>query len=162
MECEYSDGLLGAQTFRESFGRFIPPTDLDSYISATYNPARQMEELTNPSRKYLIAEREGNAVGYAMLHAHKALPIVVGENPIELERLYLLHDSIGHGLGHVLVCKCIEESLRSFHKTIWLQVWERNERAVAFYIKQGFESVGVRSKELGKSKGTDLIMARKI
>jgi GNAT superfamily N-acetyltransferase len=119
-----------------------------------------MEELTNPSRKCLIAEREGIAVGYAMLHAHKALPIAAGENPIELERLYLLHDSIGHGLGYVLACKCIEESRRSFHDAIWLQVWERNERAIAFYKKLGFESFGVGSKELGTSKGTDLIMAR--
>lgn len=153
---------LGARTFREAFGRFIPPIDLDSYISATYNPARQMDGLTNPLRKCLIAEREGIAVGYAMLHAHEALPIVAGENPIELERLYLLQDSIGRGLGSVLMCKCIKESRRCSHKTMWLRVWERNERAIAFYRKLGFEGVGVRSKELGKSIGKDLIMARKI
>jgi ribosomal protein S18 acetylase RimI-like enzyme len=153
---------LGARTFREAFGRFIPPMDLDSYISATYNPARQMDELTNPLRKFLIAEREGIAVGYALLHAHEVLPIVAGENPIELERLYLLQDSIGRGLGCLLMCKCIEESRRSAHKSMWLQVWERNERAISFYRKWGFEGVGIRSKELGKSIGKDLIMARKI
>lgn len=153
---------LGAQTFREAFGPHIPPLDMDSYVSATYNSARQMDELSDPSRKFLIAEREGIAVGYAILHAHEALSIVACDNPIELERIYLLQNSIGRGLGYVLACKCIEESRLSFHKSIWLRVWERNERAIVFYRKLGFETVGVRSKELGKSKGTDLIMARAI
>jgi ribosomal protein S18 acetylase RimI-like enzyme len=43
---------------------------------------------------------------------------------------------------------------------MWLQVWERNERAIAFYKRWGFEVVGVGSKELGNSTGTDLIMVR--
>ncbi len=153
---------LGARSFREAFGRFIPPMDLDSYINATYNPAGQMDELTDPLREFLIAESEGLAVGYAMLHAHEALPIVAGENPIELERLYLLQDSIGRGLGSVLMRKCMEESRSCAHKSMWLQVWERNERAIAFYRKWGFECVGVRPKKLGTSIATDWIMARMI
>ena len=153
---------LGARTFSEAFGRFIPPIDLDSYISATYNPARQMDELANPSRKFLIAEQNGIASGYAMLYAHEALPEVAGENPIELERLYLLQDSIGHGLGFLLMTECIKKSRCCSHKAMWLQVWEQNERAISFYRKLGFEGVGFRSKELGKSIGKDLIMARNI
>lgn len=153
---------LGVRTFREAFGRYIPPTDMDSYISATYNSAKQMDELTNPLRTCLIAERKGIAVGYAMLYAHEALLIIAGENSIELERLYLLQDSIGCGLGSVLMGECINESRRCSHKSMWLQVWERNERAIAFYRKMGFEGIGIRSKELGKAKGTDLIMARMI
>jgi len=45
---------------------------------------------------------------------------------------------------------------------MWLQVWERNERAIGFYEKWGFKGVGVRSKELGNSTGKDLVMAREI
>ncbi|WP_286677870.1 N-acetyltransferase [Candidatus Aquicultor secundus] len=81
---------------------------------------------------------------------------------MELERLYLLHDSIGRGLGSALMSECIEESRRSARKSMWLQVWERNERAIGFYEKWGFKGVGVRSKELGNSTGKDLVMAREI
>ena len=151
---------LGVQTFREAFGRFIPPADLEAYLGATYSPARQMDELTNPSKILLIIESEGLAVGYAMLHAREAPPVAATENAIELARLYLLHDAIGHGLGAALMSKCIEESRRRAHQAIWLQVWERNERAIAFYKKWGFEAVGIGYKELGDTTGTDLIMAR--
>ena len=153
---------LGARAFREAFGRYIPPMDLHSYISATYSPARQMDELANSSMKYFIAELEGLAVGYAMLHAYEAIPIVTGENPVELKRIYLLHDFTGRGLGAALMCKCMEASRLCAHKSMWLQVWERNERAIAFYRKWGFECVGEISKELGKSVGRDLIMSGKL
>jgi GNAT superfamily N-acetyltransferase len=153
---------LGARTFREAFGLFIPHIYLDSYISTTYNPARQMAELTDPARKCLIVEREGTAVGYALLHTHEALAEVEVENPVELERLYLLQDFSGHGLGSLLMNECIKESRRSSHKGMWLQVWERNERAIVFYRKLGFETVGFRSKLVGKLTGRDLIMTRAI
>lgn len=153
---------LGGRTFREAFGRFIPPMDLDSYVGATYNPARQMDELTDPFRKFLIAEQEGVVVGYAMLHARGAPPAVAGENPIGLERLYLLQDSIGCGLGSALMRECMEESRRCGHKAMWLQVWERNERAIACYRKWGFDCIGTTTKKLGASIGKDWIMVRKI
>ncbi len=153
---------LGARTFREAFDPFLPPPDLEAYLRAAYNPAKQMDELANPLRKFFIAEREGVAVGYALLLAHGATPAVSAENPVELERLYLLQNAIGGGLGTVLMNTCIEDSRRSGHTSMWLQVWERNERAIAFYRKMGFESVGERTKELGTKTGRDLIMARKI
>ena len=151
---------LGVQTFREAFGCFIPPADLDSYLGATYSPAKQMDELSSPAKTLLIIESEGLAVGYAVLHAHKAPPVAAIENAIELARVYLLQGSIGHGLGSALMRECIEESQRRAHQSMWLQVWERNERAIAFYKKWGFEVAGVGSKELGNSTGTDLIMVR--
>jgi ribosomal protein S18 acetylase RimI-like enzyme len=151
---------LGEQTFREAFGRFIPPADLDSYLGATYSPAKQVDELSNPAKTLLVIESEGLAVGYAMLHAHEVSPVAASENTIELARLYLLQGSIGRGIGSALMGECIEESRRRAHQAIWLQVWERNERAIAFYKRWGFEAVGVGSKELGDSTGTDLIMVK--
>lgn len=151
---------LGVQTFRDAFGRFIPPEDLEAYIVATYSTSIQMDELANSAKTFLIVESEGLAVGYAMLHAHEAPPVAVIENATELARLYLLRDSIGYGIGSALMRECTEESQRRAHQAIWLQVWERNERAIVFYKKWGFEVVGVGSKELGDSTGTDLIMVR--
>ena len=44
--------------------------------------------------------------------------------------------------------------------TLWLGVWERNPRAIAFYRKRGFIEVGAHVFRLGDDAQTDLIMQR--
>ena len=45
-------------------------------------------------------------------------------------------------------------------RTLYLGVWERNARALAFYTKQGFRDVGSRTFILGADHQTDRIMIR--
>ena len=44
--------------------------------------------------------------------------------------------------------------------TIYLAVWERNARAIAFYRKFGFREVGAQPFQLGKDTQTDQVMMR--
>jgi ribosomal protein S18 acetylase RimI-like enzyme len=43
-------------------------------------------------------------------------------------------------------------------RTIWLGVWERNARAIAFYHKQGFVQAGTQRFLLGDDLQTDWVM----
>jgi ribosomal protein S18 acetylase RimI-like enzyme len=43
---------------------------------------------------------------------------------------------------------------------VWLDVWERNTRAIEFYEKQGFTIVGEQDFVLGSDVQRDLLMAR--
>jgi len=151
---------LGARAFREAFESFMSPFTMDAHIAATYNQSRQMDELADSSKKILIIEQGGIAAGYALLHAHESPLVVRDVNSIELSRIYLRQDFIGHGLGRALMLECLEEARRRDHKSIWLAVWEKNERAVSFYGKFGFERVGIRPKNADSSAGEDLIMCR--
>jgi diamine N-acetyltransferase len=47
-------------------------------------------------------------------------------------------------------------------QTIWLSVWQVNDRAVAFYRRRGFRITGVRTFHLGDDPQTDWVMARSI
>jgi ribosomal protein S18 acetylase RimI-like enzyme len=42
---------------------------------------------------------------------------------------------------------------------IWLGVWERNERALAFYRKFGFDVVGDHLFQFGTDPQRDLVLA---
>jgi tRNA (guanine37-N1)-methyltransferase len=44
----------------------------------------------------------------------------------------------------------------------WLGVWEENARAIAFYLKSGFKTVGTQSFELGGVMQSDLVMAQSL
>jgi ribosomal protein S18 acetylase RimI-like enzyme len=46
--------------------------------------------------------------------------------------------------------------------TLWLGVWERNQRAIAFYRKSGFADVGTQIFVLGTDHQHDLVLARPV
>ena len=45
-------------------------------------------------------------------------------------------------------------------RTLWLGVWERNERAIAFYRKCGFRDAGTHVFTLGRDRQRDLVLER--
>src|SRR6185436_3613306 len=101
---------------------------------------QQMAELADPASTFLIAEVGGLATGYAMLRAGEPEEGVDGPKPIELVRLYVSREWLGHGVGEALMGECVHEARQAGHRTIWLGVWERNERAQAFYRKWNFRT----------------------
>ena len=45
---------------------------------------------------------------------------------------------------------------------VWLGVWERNPRAIAFYRKSGFREVGTQYFQLGSDRQRDLVVMREV
>ncbi|HEY7544802.1 MAG TPA: GNAT family N-acetyltransferase [Blastocatellia bacterium] len=151
---------LGARTFSDAFAADNAAEDMASYLAASFSPDRQAEELADPRATFLIAEIETTAVGYAQLKSGESPACVKGANPIELVRLYAAKEWIGRRVGEALMRACIAEAEQRGHQTMWLGVWERNERAQRFYRKWGFEVVGEHIFQLGSDSQTDWIMER--
>lgn len=153
---------LGARTFYETFAVDNTSEDMAAYLAASFSPSLQAKEITDPNTTLLIAEIDGIAAGYAKLELSVAPFCVTGPDPIELSRLYVLREFIGSGVGAALMEACITEAKRAGNATMWLGVWERNERAQAFYKRWGFEEVGEHSFLLGSDEQRDLIMQKEI
>ena len=151
---------LGARTFSETFAADNTPEDLAAYMATSFNVAQQTAELEDPASSFLIAEVDGRAVGYAMLHDGEPEQGVAGANPVELVRLYVSREWLGRGIGEHLMRACIDAAREAGHETIWLGVWERNGRAQAFYRKWNFRSVGEHMFQLGSDLQRDLLMER--
>jgi ribosomal protein S18 acetylase RimI-like enzyme len=151
---------LGARTFSETFAADNTPEDLAAYMATSFNVAQQTAELEDPASTFLIAEVDGDAAGYARLHAGEPAKGVEGANPVELVRLYVSRDWLGRGLGEQLMRACIDEARQAEHETIWLGVWERNARAQAFYRKWNFRTVGEHIFPLGSDLQRDIVMER--
>jgi GNAT superfamily N-acetyltransferase len=153
---------LGAHTFSETFAADNSPEDMAAYLAASFNPAQQAAELADPASTFLIAEVGGRAAGYVKLHAGEPAEGVEGDKPVELVRLYVLHEWLGRGVGSELMSACLDEARRAGHETIWLGVWERNGRAQAFYRKWDFREVGEHVFRLGSDPQRDILMERAV
>ena len=151
---------LGARTFNEAYAKDLPAETMAEYLPVAFNPRVQAEELREVGSAFLIVEIGEEAVGYARLKEGQAPPVVGGSRPIELARIYLVQEATGSGVGSKLMQACLEEAKIKGCDRIWLGVWERNERAIAFYRKWGFAIVGSQTFEMGDELQTDLLMQR--
>jgi GNAT superfamily N-acetyltransferase len=153
---------LAASTFQETFAGENRPEDMALYMSMSYGVSQQQAELADPGITTLLAKVDGQLAGYAQLRAHAAPDCVTGSTPLELWRFYVAAPWHGRGVARALM-KGVELEARACEaQTLWLGVWERNERAKSFYRKCGFADVGSQVFVLGTDAQTDRIMARSL
>lgn len=155
---------LAERTFRDTFGADNAAHDLEAYVREAFAPDRVRAELDDASNAFLLAVLDGAAslAGYAKLRAVPPHPRVAGPAPVELQRLYVAQQAIGHGVGAALMRASLDVAGEAGHETLWLGVWERNARAIAFYERWGFETVGDHVFRLGTDPQRDLVMARPV
>ncbi len=153
---------LGSRTFQETFSGDNTPEDMATYLTSSFSVERQIADLADPAWTALIAEVDGVGAGYAKLRSGSPATTVVGAKPVELVRLYVLHEWLGRGVGEKLMRACLNEARSAGYETIWLGVWERNARAQAFYRKWNFRPVGEQIFQLGSDPQRDIVMERGI
>jgi phosphohistidine swiveling domain-containing protein/GNAT superfamily N-acetyltransferase len=151
---------LGAQTFTDSFGPDNTPENMRAYLEASFSPEIQQRELADAAARFLIIERGAEAVGYARLNFGPAPAAVVAQKPMEIVRFYARKEWIGKEVGAQLMKACLREAEDAGCDVVWLDVWEHNPRAIAFYRKWGFDKVGDQVFQLGDDVQNDWLMSR--
>ncbi len=153
---------FGARTFKETYAASNSPEALAEYLSSNFTDAHIEAQLKDPASTFLLAYMAGELVGYAMLYTDVSPTEVSGSKPVELVRIYVDGNRTGEGFGSSLMEACLKYSEEAGYDVIWLGVWEKNERAIAFYKKWGFKKIGLKEFLLGIEVQRDLIMSRKI
>jgi ribosomal protein S18 acetylase RimI-like enzyme len=151
---------FGARTFEEAFGSQNTKEDMEEYLSSSFNEEYIRSQLFDRSSIFLLAYVGKMLVGYSMLYAGEVPDAVSGLKPIELVRIYVDGIHKGKGFGSRIMEACIQAVAETDHDVIWLGVWEKNEGAIAFYRKWGFNKVGNTKFVLGSDVQHDFIMER--
>ncbi|RNF40753.1 GNAT family N-acetyltransferase [Planococcus salinus] len=149
-------------TFTETFEKQNSPDHLKAYLDKSFNRSQLAEELSHPSSHFYFALVDGKVAGYLKVNTDDAQTEDMGEDAIEVERIYVKKEFQKHGLGKLLLNKALELTEELGKKRIWLGVWEENENAIAFYKKKGFAVTGSHSFFMGDDEQTDLIMTKTV
>ncbi len=150
---------LARQTFFDAFASTNDAADMAIHLERAYGVPQQTTELTSPGIITLLVEEGGQAVAYAQLRTGHVPDCVRGERPIELWRFYVTREWHGRGIAQALMDRATAEARAAGAGTVWLGVWERNPRALAFYGKCGFVDVGEHVFLFGTDPQTDRVMA---
>ena len=149
---------LGAKTFYDTFAKDNTPEDMALHLKKSFSTEIQFSELSAPDTIYLIAELDQEPIGFAQLVLDSTDPSLKGTKLLEIRRIYAVKEYLGRGVGKELMSACIREAKQRGCDSIWLGVWEKNPRAIAFYKKWGFEEVGTHVFSVGNDPQRDFIM----
>ena len=133
---------LGIKTFWESHGHSASKEDVEDFVSKAYTPEIIQEELSNPNYIYHIVYYDQIPVGFFLRQLFTPHPQMKDEHLTKLDRIYVLKDYYGKGLGKALFNFIVDYSKINKQIGIWLFVWIENHRAVQFYKSSGFQNVG--------------------
>ena len=67
---------------------------------------------------------------------------------------------LGTGVGNALMKRCVEIAYEMGKRVVWLGVWERNQRAIQFYMRWGFEKFDEHNFVLGDDVQKDWLMKK--
>jgi GNAT superfamily N-acetyltransferase len=149
---------LARRTFYDTFAATNDPADMALYLAGAYSIDIQTRELNDRDITTLLVEEGGTAIAYAMVRGDHVPGCVTGPNPVELWRFYVAREWHGRGVAAALMDRVRIAARERGAKTLWLGVWERNDRARAFYAKCGFTDTGEHIFLFGTDPQTDRVM----
>ena len=149
--------------FSQTYAEQNREDDLLDYLARTFSPQQQSAELAESGSLIWLAENhQADPIGYAHLKLGSAPPSPRIDKPAELARIYADRTWHGKGVGARLLDTCLDAAVDWGASAIWLGVWKKNPRGIAFYEKNGFRVVGEQTFLLGSDPQHDWIMAREL
>lgn len=151
---------LATTTMREAFGPPHNPADLvEAYLASSITESILQAELSDPRAYFVLLETDDHTpVGYAKMRRAtppRRMPQPYRSRAVEIQRIYLLQSRVGQGWGQLLMNYCLDWARQRGHAAVWLGVWERNQRALAFYEKGGFTRFGFHYFQFGSERQRD-------
>jgi ribosomal protein S18 acetylase RimI-like enzyme len=149
--------LVGAATFLEAFAGFIDGTGIVAHCAAQHSPEKYRAYLTAGAKAWLAEIEPGHApVGYALSCEPELELAEPGD--LELKRIYLLSRFQGSTIAGALMQAVMAEAGDA--RRLLLGVKDDNHRALSFYAKHGFETIGTRRFDVGGKTYDDFVLAR--
>lgn len=149
---------ISIQTFTETFAAVNTPDNIANYINDSFNTKQLTTELSNRNSMFYLAYSNAVVVGYLKINLGDAQTETHDQNALEVHRIYVLQTFHGKSIGQLLLNEAKKLAENNGIASIWLGVWEENNRALQFYAKNGFVVFDQHVFTLGNDKQTDLLM----
>ena len=115
--------------------------EFSNFITKRFAPELIEKTIKEDPSRLIIAYQNENPIGVAEIIFDSTCPIRNISIP-ELSKLYVLERFYGKGIGLGLLNSVESQLINNGFKELNLEVWKQNERAIAFYKKHRFISIG--------------------
>ena len=153
---------LSVSTFSETFSHMNTPENMEAYLGQAYAPEKLRRELADGNSDFFLLYCGDRLAGYIKLNEAPSQTDINDKASLEIERIYVSRGFQGKGLGARLMEHALSIAAERNKSYVWLGVWEKNEKALRFYKKNGFYELSTHSFFLGNDEQTDIIMRREL
>jgi len=136
-------GYLAQQIWPVVYKDILSPAQIDYMMQLIYSPESLKEQMSQ-HHQFLIAELEEDPVGFASYSP------LTGDGIFKLQKLYILPELRGKGLGKALLDFITEEVITLGATTLRLNM-NRNNLARQFYEKSGFVIIKEEDIKIGNN-----------
>ena len=149
--------LIGSATFLDAFAGVLERDAIVKHCAGQHSAEAYRAYLAVGCEALLVEMSPGHApIGFTLVGPPDLDAARDGD--VELKRIYTLSRFHGSGLGADLLDAVVTRAA-GFERLL-LGVYAQNHRALAFYRKHGFESIGTRKFEVGGNLYDDEVLAR--
>jgi diamine N-acetyltransferase len=153
---------ISYETFNDTFKDQNSPENMNAYLEKAFNVKQLEKELSTIFSQFFFVYFNHEVAGYLKVNTQDSQSENMGDDSLEIERIYIRTKFQKLGLGKYLINKAVEIAVEQKKTKIWLGVWERNENAIAFYKKLGFVQAGSHSFFMGDEEQIDFIMIKSL
>lgn len=149
---------LARKTFRETYEAYNDPDELRMYMDRALTRKVLEDELRANGSAWYIAYLDNRPVGFFKLRWDSVARNLPGKVALELQRIYVLQEYQGFSIGRALIQYARAFAKDNGYNTIWLQVWQKNAKAIKFYQDAGFVVYETSTFLMGTEVQQDFLM----
>lgn len=153
---------VSQRAFYDTFSDSSSKSNMEKFLNTNYSIQNLTNELNEPNSKFYFVYHQKQIAGYIKINLNHAQTEAYGDDYLEVERIYLLKEFQGSGLGSELMNYAIKLAQSLNKKYIWLGVWEHNTKALKFYHKFNFIEKSLHNYSVGTDIFKDLILIKEI
>jgi ribosomal protein S18 acetylase RimI-like enzyme len=153
---------FSAQAFYDAYAYANTPEDMQQYMNENFTEEEIQKEINAKHTFIFLAMENETILGYVKLGTATSPEQLQGKRAIEIERFYVDKKLQSKKIGAALMKFLLDFAKEQGKQIVWLGVWKRNPRAVAFYEREGFRKAGEIPFTLGRDLQTDFLMVREI
>jgi len=150
---------LSAQVWLHNYALDGINNAISEYVLNEFTSDNVARKINSKTYQYIISENEGNLTGLVSLDLSGTCPITSRSLP-ELDRLYIQEPFTGQGLGSKLLDAAMQVCIKSGQDNLWLTVYHKNTRALAFYKRHNFKEIGETNFVLNNEEHLNYVLSK--
>jgi len=153
--------VLYQQVYIQTYGTEGVSDEFANFITKQFAPERLLDIIIKNPGNIIVATYGDNLVGVAEVEFEKKCPVGNILAP-ELNKLYILEWFCGKGVGRMLLNEAEKLVLSRGMQQLWLWVLGTNERAVSFYEKYHYETIGTAFFQMEVNRYENRVMVKQL
>ena len=135
---------LAHDIWPSAYGNILSGSQLEYMLDKIYSLASLQDQLSILKHQFIIVLEDEDPVGFASFSPHENNPVVY-----HLNKIYVLPRQQGKNIGKQVLDYVINEIKSAGATSLQLNV-NRNNKALSFYEKQGFEIIREEDIDIGE------------